>query len=295
MDIKALEYALAVAEMGSFTRAAEKVYVAQSSLSRKISALEKELNVELFSRSGHGVELTEAGKVFYRDAKRIIADCDILRQEIRREESKANKLRLVYSTDGSIPYVAAAVQKMKAQNPYAEIETISISQLIKEKGTDFKELQPLREDICDAIFTFAPILRCEREDWLQYRVVEKGGLCAFLCAGHPLAAANSVTAKELREMRLVMPPRKFDERLTNAMHDAIGQPKDVIYSENSPDFRVRVISGECVGIMPYSSRTLATDFLIACPIRDIREGFDLLVAWKRGNRNKALGEFIRLL
>ena len=71
MEIRQIEYFLSVVETGSFSAAADKHYISQSSLSKIINALEKEVGVSLFDRSKRYVSLTEAGKVFLEHARKI--------------------------------------------------------------------------------------------------------------------------------------------------------------------------------------------------------------------------------
>jgi LysR family transcriptional regulator, transcription activator of glutamate synthase operon len=73
MEIKQVQYVLAVAEAGSFSAASEELYVSQSSLSKLIMALEKELGVELFDRSRRKIALTPAGNAFLPQARSMVA------------------------------------------------------------------------------------------------------------------------------------------------------------------------------------------------------------------------------
>lgn len=82
MELHQLRYFAAVAETGSFTRAAEKCFVAQPSLSQQIIKLEKELRQPLFERLGKGVRLTEAGKALYAEAQPILSAVDAVAQRV---------------------------------------------------------------------------------------------------------------------------------------------------------------------------------------------------------------------
>lgn len=71
MDIKQIEYFVSIADTGSFSQAAEELYISQSSLSKAIIAMEKELDVKLFDRNKRRIALTDAGKVFFTHALKL--------------------------------------------------------------------------------------------------------------------------------------------------------------------------------------------------------------------------------
>lgn len=72
MELRQLEYFIAVAGEMNFTRAAQRLHLVQSALSTSVSKLEKELGVELFDRSKQQIEITQAGEVFREHARRVI-------------------------------------------------------------------------------------------------------------------------------------------------------------------------------------------------------------------------------
>lgn len=82
MDLRELRYFLAVADAGSFTAAAQRLFVAQSALSRHIKLLEEEIGGDLFVRVARGVELTEAGGLLARRARRILEDVFTTQQDL---------------------------------------------------------------------------------------------------------------------------------------------------------------------------------------------------------------------
>ncbi|HZZ71888.1 MAG TPA: LysR substrate-binding domain-containing protein [Pirellulales bacterium] len=82
MELHQLRYFVAVAELSSFTRAAEKCLVAQPSLSQQIIKLEKELRQPLFERLGRTIRLTDAGRILYSQAVAILGSIDEVRTRI---------------------------------------------------------------------------------------------------------------------------------------------------------------------------------------------------------------------
>lgn len=100
MDIKQAQYFLSVAKTGSFSAAAEELYVSQSSLSKQIIALEKELGILLFDRSKRKIALTPAGETYLKHARNIHAEYQVLMADIA-EHKKNSSLSIV-----SIPVIA---------------------------------------------------------------------------------------------------------------------------------------------------------------------------------------------
>lgn len=87
MDIRQLRYFVAIAEEGSLSAAAQRVNVAQPSLSQHVISLERELDVTLLERSSRGVSLTESGEVLLDHGRRIIAAMDVAAEAVRQSGS----------------------------------------------------------------------------------------------------------------------------------------------------------------------------------------------------------------
>lgn len=152
MEFRQLQYAIQIAAEKNFSRAAEKLHIAQPSLSQQLSKLEKELGVLLFHRNTNSVELTYAGAVFIEKAQKIV---DIM-GEIRQEMDDISQLRKGRLIIGSMSITGAHVLPLVLpvfQQRYPEVEIVlmeetsaNLTQLTAEGRTDLSLLSlPLQE------------------------------------------------------------------------------------------------------------------------------------------------------
>ncbi len=102
MTFDQLIYFVAAVEADSFFEAAEKVHTTQSTLSKQIIRMEKELQAELFSRDKRKAELTEAGALFYQDAKILIAQYDLSLKRLRDQQNRNDHTVRI----GTLPFQA---------------------------------------------------------------------------------------------------------------------------------------------------------------------------------------------
>src|ERR1700722_9538695 len=84
MDVRSLRYFVAVADCGSFSRAAEAVSVVQSAVSHRIRDLEDEVGMPLFNREGRAVRLTEAGTMLLDNARDILRSIETAKDRVRQ-------------------------------------------------------------------------------------------------------------------------------------------------------------------------------------------------------------------
>lgn len=123
MEMHQLRYFVAVAETGSFSRAAERCYVSQPSLSLQIKKLEEELGQPLFDRLRRGVALTDAGKLLLPRAKQILQQAREVEEQLKRQQSIENVPLAVGVLPTIAPYLLPlVVGRMLASHPQCQLQ-----------------------------------------------------------------------------------------------------------------------------------------------------------------------------
>ncbi|MCR5179088.1 MAG: LysR family transcriptional regulator [Lachnospiraceae bacterium] len=133
MNFQNLEYFIAAATECNFTKAAEKLYITQQSLSGQIAGIEKELNVKLFYRS-KPLRLTEAGEVFYSYATSLLRDYRKLRYEMDMiSKSGPETLNIGFAFNGVLPVFKNILTDYRRKNASTQYQIIRMSgdELIK--------------------------------------------------------------------------------------------------------------------------------------------------------------------
>lgn len=123
MELRQLRYFTAIAKHGTFSKAAEQVFVAQSALSHQLAQLEEELGARLFHRSRRGVELTEAGRVFLAHATAILRQVDDAKASVRNVDGDPSG-KVVFGVPHSASNALALplLQAVRQQLPKVELE-----------------------------------------------------------------------------------------------------------------------------------------------------------------------------
>jgi LysR family nitrogen assimilation transcriptional regulator len=125
MDLKQLEYFVHVAELGSFTRAATYLQVAQPALSRQVRSLEVELRQPLLDRNGRGVTLTEAGKRLLAHARGILQQVQRARDDLEDQRGAATgRLAIALPPSVSRTLTGPLVQAFRGQLPRATLTVV---------------------------------------------------------------------------------------------------------------------------------------------------------------------------
>ena len=123
MDTTVLHTFLTVARLGSFTEAAETLYLSQSAVSKRVAALESELHSVLFDRIGKQVLLTEAGKVLAARAQSLLADIEDTRRQIQNlSDNIQGRVTVGTSHHIGLHRLPQVLQNYTAQYPLVELD-----------------------------------------------------------------------------------------------------------------------------------------------------------------------------
>ncbi len=261
MDLRHLRYFVAVAKERNFSRAAEKLNIAQPPLSRQIRQLEEEIGADLFDRTSRPLRLTEAGRLLYQHAIQAIAGFDQVRTMMARYSGVAARHFLIGFV-GSVLYgdLPRVVREFRRQLRGAvEVGLVEM--------TSAEQTLALREGRIDAGFGR---LRVDDESVRRTLLAEEP-LVAALPDDHPLAAAaGALTLEQLAAEPIVLYPRPF--RPSYADHVLWLFQDHGLVPEHRQEVRElqtalgMVAAGAGVSIVPTSAQSLHRSDLTFRPI-----------------------------
>src|ERR1700674_4889311 len=143
MELRHLRYFVSVAEALSFTKAAEKLHTAQPSLTRQIRDLEEELGVQLLNRTKQQVSLTDEGRSFLADAKRLLALAAETVASVRRLHSgEVRALNVGYVSNLFYDLLPKTLTSFRQSFP-----TVSVNLFDMSCGDQFRALEDGRLDL----------------------------------------------------------------------------------------------------------------------------------------------------
>jgi DNA-binding transcriptional LysR family regulator len=195
MELRHLRYFVVVAEEQNVTRAAERLHVSQPALSRQIHDLEDELGVMLFRRTPKSLALTDAGKVFLREARAVVLRADQAVEAVRAAAANCQgHLRIGYAPSLTAKFLPEALRRFEAGSPGVRV---SLHDLSSEECR-----QRLAARKLDLALSIEPSDAGKRG-----LVFEKVTVQAMVCAvatTHPLARRRSVAVEKLKNEDFVV-------------------------------------------------------------------------------------------
>jgi DNA-binding transcriptional LysR family regulator len=206
LELRHLRYFVAVAEELNFSRAAERLHMAQPPLSAAIRQLEQELGTELLLRTTREVRLTDAGRTFLEGAHRTLAELDRARIGAQRAAAgEVGQLRVAFSWSARFETLPAIGRSFRSTHPDVS--------LLTEEMWNARMLPALRSGAIDVAVALCPEVAGE----FSYQPIRSEPVIALLPQGHPLAGRQTLDLRDLAQERFLFFPRELAPRLYDVM------------------------------------------------------------------------------
>ncbi|RRS00402.1 LysR family transcriptional regulator [Glycomyces terrestris] len=246
VDTRLLRSFRAVAEEGSLTRAAQRLYLSQPALTKQIRQLEERLGARLFQRSKHGMAPTAAGEALAAALPSVLDAWDAARRAVRGAEAEASRvLRVGFLASAANEKTQPIIARFRECRPDWRIELRQASWGDPAAGLVSGEV--------DAAFMRLPF---PRQDEFASLALLTEPRCVAMAAGHPLARRESLRFEELLDEPFIAAPGAagaFRDHWVAA--DARGgRPVKVgAVAEHPDDWLTAIANGDGIALAPASA------------------------------------------
>lgn len=272
MEVHQLRYAVAIADAGTFTSAAQALHVSQSGISAQTARLERELGVELFERGPRRVSLTPAGADLVPRMRAALAALDDIRAAADDQLGLVRGQVRVGAVAGlSWPPFFDALEQLRAEHPGLEV-TLA-------EGRSFELQQQVLDGVLDVAVVAWPGATL-REGLASWVAVEEQ-VAAVVGSGHPWSKRKSVAPKDLAGAEIIGMTRGTGMRAAyDHLMEREGQAAPVAWEVTLPG-TVRALAARGLGVgVVTSSRADPPDDLVHLRIRSRHTTSHLGVVWR---------------
>ncbi|AUL46870.1 hypothetical protein BTL55_07665 [Bordetella trematum] len=238
VTIKQLQHFVAAAQTGQVSRAAQRCYVSQPSLTSSLKNLESALNVALFTRHAGGLRLTVQGEGFLRHAQHILHSLDSAIEETKSSVSPVEgSLRIAITDTVSEYLLPKIIAALRSQLPKVEFEPVELDRLEIEQG-----LRTRAFDLAVVLVSnLSPAPDIHRENLLQSE------RRLWTALDHPLAGRKEVTLEEIAELPFVLLDMDEHVETVHRYWSAAGLTPKVVFRSKSIE-AVRSLVAQNVGV-----------------------------------------------
>jgi DNA-binding transcriptional LysR family regulator len=290
MELRYLRYFVAVAELRNFTRAAERLHVAQPAISQQIKTLEAELGTPLLLRDKRSVALTAAGAAFLVEARQILAHAERAAHVAQRAaKGETGRLAIGCFSSAVAGFLPEALAAFRATHPAVRVQLLEL--------TPDQQLRALTEERIELGFS-RPLVGEEQARFVAERVYTDR-LMVALPTGHRLAAAKSVKLEQLAEEYFVLFQRAEAPALVDQMMALCARagfaPRVVSDPPMMQTVLLAVASGVGVSLVPGCTRTFRQPGVVIVPLRPAPDALPLVTLRRKGELLPTVAAFTSLL
>lgn len=287
MDLRRLRYFVAVAEAGSLGKAAHRLGMAQPPLSVQIKKLEQDLGVALFHRVAHGMDMTDAGRVFFGRAKEAMALADDAVEAARAVASgRQGRLAIGYMLVMAQTILPRLVPALRRALPDIELDFVELTAMSRERAI-------LERDVAVALCMPAP-----RHGDIEAAILGSERLMLALPRRAPLARRSAIPVAKLHGQRLISLPRQRNGAPATAVATLLRQHGIVMRIaqnvETVPSALGLVLAGEGYAILPESAALCCPQGVVLRPFLDTSANLEIAACWRRDMHNPLLDRFLHI-
>jgi DNA-binding transcriptional LysR family regulator len=292
MELRHLRYFVAVADALNFTRAAEKLRVAQPSLTRQIHNLEDELGVRLLDRSKNRIALTEEGKGFLLDARRLLAlSLESVQAVQRFSRGESAQLNLGYLFKFNFDLLPATLATLNQICPEIAVNLFDMS-----PAEQLRALEARKIDL--GFVGLRPRDAGQNLAVLTWECVAHHDVVVVLQARHPLAKKRQILMRDLKPFFFVALSEKTHpgsrDWLRALCEEAGFTPRILQDVDLETGIMTFVAEGLGVTLAPEQIKNLPHPGVVFRPLAMTAKA-DFWIAWHNGNRSKALARYIEIV
>ncbi|WP_428481221.1 LysR family transcriptional regulator [Pyruvatibacter mobilis] len=287
MDLHRLRIFLAAADELSFRRAAVLMGVGQPVVSRQVAALEDELGVTLFERRSTGACLTEAGRVFSADPRRIIADVDRAREVVTSVAlGTAGRLRLAICEDATTPTLASILTAFREHCPKTDLDLFELPSAMQPAA--------LRRGEVDVGLLLPPV----QDQALQLDELWRDDWLVAMRSDHRLADLETVPLCALAGEDFITAHPQFGpgcHAQSEALFCAEGiKPRIVARAFRRLTMAILVRAGAGVTLVPGAFANTKMDGIVTRPLSAGEHGMCVAAAYPEGDLAGTVAQFLRV-
>jgi DNA-binding transcriptional LysR family regulator len=276
--LRQLQYFVAVAELGSVTRAAYSLSISQSSVTEAVRELETDLGVELFERHSRGLTITHNGHQFLRHATKILSTVSDARNSFQTERSQATGTLNIGVTSLVAGYVLSdLLARYRRACPEVEVTAI------EDNGSYLEHL--LIGGELDVAVMVISNLRDRMA--LQAEILETSPYRLWLPLGHPLVSAEIIGVQDIAREPLIMLTIDEIEENTGKLLSALGARPHVAFRTRSVEaVRSLVATGAGIALLPdlvYRPWSLEGDRIESRDVSGSLPVVQVGMVWRKGS------------
>ncbi len=269
MELRVLNYFLAVAREENFTKAAGQLHLTQPTLSRQIADLEQELGVKLFVRSNHNIILTEDGMILKRRAQEILSLADKTKRDfLQKDEALSGTISIGSGEFRSTEYLAKIIAEFRRKYSNVKYEIYS--------GNANNIRDYIERGLLDIGLMSEPV-DMRKYNFVNMPIKEQWGV--FAPNDSPLYEKESITPEDLKGMSIVTATGDFNQSRIGKWLGDYREQVEIAATANLP-YNEAVLAKENIGIMLSINLNCTYENLRFIPLRPALE-VSTVLAWKK--------------